>query len=142
MADLGLSLRYMVIIDGQTSLGEWTKCEGLAVEYDVFEYAEGGNNSFTYRFPGRRKYTNIKLTRAIDTSTGAVMAWLASIQAKAVGTTAQITVLDSTGDVVFAWNLIGVFPVKWTGPTLDAGAKSVATETLELVHNGFLGGPL
>jgi hypothetical protein len=29
--------------------------------------------------------------------------------------------------------------MRWTGPTLDVGASSVAMETLELAHNGFLG---
>jgi phage tail-like protein len=139
---LGLRLRFIVTIDGQGSLGEWTKCDGLAVEYEIVEYAEGGNNSYVHRFPGRRKYSNIRLTRVVNASTTAVMVWLASIQTDATGVTAQITVLDSAGDPVALWNLIGVFPAKWTGPSLDAGAQQVATETLELVHNGFLGGPL
>ena len=38
------------------------------------------------------------------------------------------------------WNLEGVFPVKWNGPSLDVGANQAATETLELAHNGFLAG--
>jgi len=134
----GLSLRFTVEIDGQ-DLGNWSKCEGLAVEYDVHEYQEGGNNSFVHRLPGRAKYQNIKLTRPVDSSTRSVVAWLASVQARVTPATAAITVLDTDGKPVATWNLLGVFPAKWTGPTLDVGANSVAMETLELAHNGFMG---
>ena len=134
----GLSLRFTVEIDGQ-SLGTWSKCEGLTVEYDVHEYQEGGNNSFVHRLPGRVKYQNIKLTRPVDSSTRSVVAWLASVQARVTPATAAITVLDSDGKPVATWNLLGVFPAKWTGPTLDVGSNSTAMETLELAHNGFMG---
>ena len=50
-----------------------------------------------------------------------------------------MSVLDASGAVVATWSLMGVFPAKWQGPSLDIGANQVATETLELVHNGFLG---
>jgi phage tail-like protein len=35
------------------------------------------------------------------------------------------------------WRLQGVFPVKWSGPTLDTGQNQVALEVLELLHNGL-----
>jgi len=60
------SVRFRVKIDGGNDLGDWSKCDGLSVEYDVFEYKEGGQNSFTHRIPGRVKYQNIKLTRPIN----------------------------------------------------------------------------
>jgi len=41
---------------------------------------------------------------------------------------------------VAKWNLEGVYPVKWTGPSLDAAGNQIAVETLELAHNGFLSG--
>ena len=44
----------------------------------------------------------------------------------------------SAGDDVCHWSLVDVYPVKWTGPTLDAGGNQVAVETLELAHGGFL----
>jgi phage tail-like protein len=142
MSEPGLSLRFTVVIDGQVRLGDWTKCEGLSVEYDVFEYKEGGNNGFIHRLPGRAKYTNIKLSRPIDDSSAAVAGWLASVQARVNPSTAAITVLDSDGSPVTTWNLIGVYPAKWTGPTLDVGSNTAAMETLELVHNGFMAVPL
>lgn len=138
MGEPGLSLRFEVTIDHGTSLGSWSKCEGLTVEYDVHEYQEGGNNGFVHRLPGRRKYQNIRLTRPVSSDTTGVMTWLASVQAKVTPVTAQIAVRDTNGETVMTWSLTGVYPVRWTGPTLDLGTSAAATEQLELVHTGFL----
>ncbi len=138
MGEPGLSLTFRVTIDGH-ELGSWMKCEGLSVSYDVFEYKEGGNNAYVHRLPGRAKYENIKLTRVVNSSTAAVMTWLASVQATMSYATAKIAVLDANGEVVASWNLAGVYPARWTGPSLDASGRGPATETLELIHNGFVG---
>ena len=91
-----------------------------------------------HRIPGRAKYQNIKLTRPINHDTKKVANWIAKIKIEVKRQTAEIAALDSEGKPIATWNLEGVFPVKWTGPSLDIGANQVATETLELAHNGFL----
>ena len=139
MSDPALALRFKVTIDGQHELGNWQKCEGLNVEYDIQEYREGGQNGYVHRLPGRAKYENVKLTRPVDDATMSVAGWLASIQLRVVRGTAQITVLDPSGEELAEWILVEVFPVRWSGPSLDVNGNQVAMETLELVHNGFLG---
>ena len=139
MPEPALGLRFTVTIDGHSTLGNWTKCEGLTVEYEVHEYSEGGLNGFVHRLPGRAKYQNIKLTRPVDPTSAAVAGWVASVQAIGSRVTAQIAVLDAEGTPVTFWSLLDVFPVRWTGPNLDIDTTQVATETLELAHNGFLG---
>jgi phage tail-like protein len=136
----GLGLRFKVTIDGYGSLGNWTKCEGLSVEFEIHEYKEGGLNDYVHRLPGRAKYKNIKLTRPIDGDSPAVADWLASVKPSQSRQTAQIAVLDAEGETVSEWNLQGVFPARWTGPSLDASSSTVAIEQLELAHNGFMGG--
>ena len=64
--------------------------------------------------------------------------WIASLQLEVRRQTAEISALDSEGSPIATWNLDGVYPVKWNGPSLDIGNNQVATETLELSHNGFL----
>ena len=137
MPDTALSPRFTVSIDG-FDLGTWTKCEGLAVEYEIFEYQEGGFNDYVHRLPGRRKYPNVKLTRPLDKDSQTVVKWISKMVTKPERKHAEITVLDGNGEVVCRWNLIEACPVKWTGPTLDATGKQIANETLELAHNGFL----
>jgi len=137
MPDHALSRRFTVTID-DVDLGTWTKCEGLAVEYEVFEYQEGGWNDYVHRLPGRRKYPNVKLTRVLDGDSQKVVSWMTKMVTKVERKGAVITVLDGNGEEVCRWNLADVCPVKWTGPTLDAAGNQTANETLELAHNGFL----
>jgi len=132
------SLRFRVKLDGGADLGNWSKCDGLAVEYEVVEYKEGGENGYVHRIPGRAKYQNIKLTRPLNQDTKKVTAWIASLRAAVQRQTAQISALDTEGKEIASWNLDGVYPVKWNGPSLDVGNNQVATESLELAHNGFL----
>ena len=135
--EYGLSLRFKVVLDEHVDLGDWTKCEGLSFEYEVQEIKEGGNNDFIHRVPGRAKYQNLKLTRPISKLTASVSAWLASVSKLPRRCTAVITILDTNGTPVFVWRLAGVYPIKWSGPTLDVGTNQVGMEVLELVHNGF-----
>ena len=59
-----LSLRFDVQIDG-VDLGTFTQIEGIEAEYEIEEYLEGGQNDFVHRLPIRRRYQNLRLTRAI-----------------------------------------------------------------------------
>ena len=139
MPEFALALRFHVTIDDQGSLGSWSKCDGLTVEYEVFEYQEGGQNDYVHRLPGRCKYQNIKLTRPLDKTSSDIASWVAGQRKKVERSNAEIAVLDPAGEVVAKWNLNGVYPVRWTGPSLDASGNQIAIETLELAHNGFLG---
>jgi phage tail-like protein len=138
MPHRALSPRFTVSID-DFDLGTWTKCEGLSVEYEVFEYQEGGWNDYTHRLPGRRKYPNVKLTRPLDKDSQQLVTWISQMVTRPQRKHAEITVHNADGEVVCRWNLQDVCPVKWTGPTLDVAGNQVANETLELAHNGFLG---
>jgi phage tail-like protein len=134
------SVRFHVKIDGGHDLGDWSKCDGLSVEYDVFEYKEGGENGFIHRIPGRVKYQNVKLTRPINKDSKQVADWIAGLKHRVQRQTAAISALDPEGHAIVTWNLEGVYPARWSGPSLDIGNNQVALETLELAHNGFLGG--
>jgi phage tail-like protein len=138
MSESGLGLRFLVKIDGQ-DFGNWQKCDGLSMEYDVFEYKEGGENGYVHRLPGRVNYPNVKLTRPVDSGSGKVSAWVAHLQVRMVPSTVEISVLDPGGVSVATWVLGGAYPVRWTGPSLDVGSNQWATETLEISHNGFMG---
>jgi phage tail-like protein len=51
---------------------------------------------------------------------------------------ATITLLDTNGQQVQQWTFQEVFPTKYSGPRLDASHAEVATEELELTHQGFI----
>ena len=134
----GVSLRFRVSVYGM-QLGDWTKCEGLTVEYEVEEYKEGGANEFVHRLPGRAKYQNIKLSSPVDADTCQVMQYLTAVQKDLKRDVGVIELHDAADQPLMKWTLRGVYPVKWTGPTMDLSSTSVAIEALELAHEGFTG---
>jgi phage tail-like protein len=44
---------------------------------------------------------------------------------------------DAKGEEVRRWTFDGAYPIKWTGPSLNANENTVAIETLELAHEGM-----
>src|ERR1051326_3461772 len=113
MSEFALGLRFHVRIDGR-DFGNWEKCDGLSVEYDMHDHHEGGQNMFVHRLPGRVKYQNIRLTRPIDASSSEITAWMASVALRLIPGTAEIAVLDGSGSQVASWFVAGVFPVRWS----------------------------
>src|SRR5207245_10141836 len=111
----GQMFRCRVKMGGDGCLGNWSKGDGLAVEYDVFEYKEGGENAFIHRIPGRAKYQNIKLTRPINQDTKKVANWIAKIKIEVKRQKAEIAALDSEGKPIETWNLEDDVPEKRTG---------------------------
>jgi phage tail-like protein len=134
--DPGYTLRFAVIVD-QVDLGAWSKCEGLSVEQEIHEFKEGGLNEYIHRLPGRIKYSTIKLSRIVNDKSPQVAAWISKSKGAGAYRTGAIAVLDADGAAVVTWNLVDVLPVRWSGPTLDVNGREVATETLEIAHNGF-----
>lgn len=121
----------------KTELGTFVSCEGLGMEVVLEQREEGGNNRFVWQLPTRVKYSNVKLTRPVCAETAEVMAWLASMTSKVVPCTAKISARTADGKEIIAWSLLGVIPVRWNGPSLNAESPKVAIETIELAHHGF-----
>jgi phage tail-like protein len=139
MGEPALSLTYKCTIDGIIPLGTWSKIEGLAFSHEVTEYREGGINSHMRKFVGPVKYENVRLSRPVDSDSQLIYVWLAANLVKIVPQTMSIMALDSAGNEVTQWNLAGVVPVKWSGPSLDINGNQVAMETLELAYDEMIG---
>jgi phage tail-like protein len=138
-ADTAISIYFDVKID-DCELGAFTGCDGLGCEVVIEQREEGGVNSFVHQLPGRIKYTNVKLTRPVNADTARIATWLASMNGTVKRTQAEIVVKTNDNKPVFTWTLEGVVPVRWTGPSLSVESPKVATETLEIAHQGFLEG--
>lgn len=133
------TLRFGVVLD-DVDLGWFTGVKGLVVEHDVLEWAEGGENGAVHRLPGRVKYRDITVTRVLDRCTPGLLAWFTATRTtqSAALKTGRITAYDVNEELVAAWHLTGVWPLRYTGPTFDAAAPGApARETLDLAHGGF-----
>ena len=139
MGDPALSIVYKCTIDGFIPLGIWTKIEGLGFEYKVTPYREGGVNGYEHKIVGPATYTNLRLTRPVDSDSKYISTWLQSVSIKIIPQTMAITALSSSGEEITTWNLAGVVPVKWTGPTLDIMGNAIAMETLEVAYEQIIG---
>jgi phage tail-like protein len=139
MGDPAVNIVYRCTIDGLIPLGMWTKIEGLGLEYQLTEYREGGVNGYTHKILGPCKYSNLRLSRPVDSTSDLLMIWLQSNMLHVVPQTMAISAMTMAGDEITTWNLSGVVPVKWTGPSLDIMSNNVATETLELTYQEIIG---
>jgi phage tail-like protein len=123
---------------GSQDLGTFMSCEGLGIEVVLEQREEGGFNGQVWQLPTRLKYSNIKLSRPLGPETTKVAEWFASMVTGVKRRTATITARNAKNEPVATWNLAGVVPVRWTGPSLNVESPKVATETIEIAHHGFL----
>jgi phage tail-like protein len=133
--DPGIGPRFLVRI-GTERIGMFQECSGLTVEYDVFPWEEGGENRFVHKLRGRAKHPNLVLKRGI-THENALAKWFNDCVDKAQRKEITLELLAGDGKALRKWGFAGAYPVKWTGPTLNAGQPGAAMETLEIVHQGF-----
>lgn len=135
-----LGAHFVLAVDGLLSVS-FSKCSGLAGEVGVEEYAEGGENRFAHRLPVRASFPNLVLTQGAGPSTE-LWNWFFEYHV-----TGRITprdgqvVLMSTVDGVLVparvWGFRKGWPVKLTGPELDAQTGAVAVESVEIAHHGL-----
>lgn len=137
--DQYLGLRFWVDIQ-DIHVAEFAECSGLVIETEVFEYAEGGLNTYTHKLPVRTKYSNVTLKRGIDEGQDLFRWYMDTVNHKITRRNISILIYDTKGNVVRRWNLQNAFPVKWTGPDLKADAGAVAVETVEFAHEGLIPG--
>jgi phage tail-like protein len=135
-----LSAHFRLSIVG-LALASFSECAGLAAELGVEEYPEGGENRFTHRFPARHGSPNLVLSRGIAASS-ALWDWYAeSLETGRVaprsGQVELLSWIDGELAPARVWTFQRAYPVKITGPTLNALSSAIAIESLELAHHGL-----
>lgn len=136
-ADALAELLFRVDVPGM-ELGRFAECSGLSVEWDVLEYAEGGNNEFVHRLRGRRRYPNVVLARGV-TNEDALLKWFFDQRRSAQRPTLTVVVLSPAGKDVRRFPFAAAYPVRWSGPQLSAGSDGGGSEALEIAHEGLIG---
>ncbi|NJN18732.1 MAG: phage tail protein [Oscillochloris sp.] len=119
---------------GRRTVAGFSECGGLDSTLEVQEYQEGGVNDRVRKFPSRFSFSNITLKRGISTNP-TLREWhlnlLRGISDRRDG---LIILLNERREPVLAWKFERGLPIKWSGPTLNAGTSEVAIETLEIAH--------
>jgi phage tail-like protein len=115
----------------------FSECSGLELAFDIEEYKEGGNNGTVIRLPTRAKWTNLRLKRGIALSDDLGQWQYGFVQGNVSRRDGVVTLLDEQQNPVKVWSFKRGLPVKWTGPTLNAGQSQVAFEEIEIAHEGL-----
>jgi phage tail-like protein len=131
-----LAFRFEVNLAG-LPVGGFSDCSGLASETEIQEYPEGGRNDSVHKLIGRSKQPNLVLKRGI--ADRLLWDWYYDLtQGRIVTRHGTVTIKSPDGgSAVAEWEFSDAFPVKWTGPELNATQSAVAVETLELAHSGL-----
>jgi phage tail-like protein len=128
-------LRFLVKI-GTEPIGRFQECSGLSVEYETLEWPEGGENRFVHKLRGRAKYPNLVLKRGITHEKNLIQ-WFRECASRTKRFPVTVEMLAGDLKPIRRFSFDMAYPVKWTGPNLNAGQNSAAVETLEIVHQGF-----
>jgi len=132
------ALRFQLTL-GKLDIGHFEECSGIGAEVEVKDYAEGGNNGFVHKLPTRVKYQNVVLKRGV-THQRALLDWFNSTRQQGIEAKwgeVTVTLMGPAGESVQTWSFKEAYPIKWTGPTLNAASNAIATETLEIAHAGM-----
>ena len=135
-----ITAHFVLAIDSLSSVS-FSKCTGLAGEVSVEEYAEGGENRFSHRFPSRASHPNLVLTQGAG-PTQELWDWfyefhVTGLVAPRDGTISLMSVVDGDLQAVRVWSFTRGWPAKLSGPDLVAQSSSVAIEAIEIAHHGL-----
>ncbi|MEU3655949.1 phage tail protein [Streptomyces sp. NPDC032161] len=128
---------FFKLVIGGNDLGAFHTCSGLGAEVELEQYAEGGNNGFTWQLPGRITWTNITLTRPVTTDTLKIARWLNDTIQRVERKDGEIVALRPDLSRIISWQVQGIVPVRWRGPSFDPASSQPAIETLEIAHEGL-----
>lgn len=116
----------------------FTEVGGLSIEVATEEMAEGGENRFVQRYPGRAKYGDLVLKRGL-LKKSAVWDWARQCieDLDIAPQDVDVTLLNAEHEPLMSWHVVGAFPVKWSVSDFNASANAYVVETLTLAYRHF-----
>jgi phage tail-like protein len=126
-----------VSLGQSAALGGFSEISGLETTLEVEDYNEGGRNDGVRRFPTRITWSNLRLKRGIALSDDLWSWHYGFVEGRGRRRDGIVTLLDERREPVRVWQFRRGLPVKWTGPTLNAGQSEVAVEEVEIAHEGL-----
>ena len=111
---------------------------GLSVELGEETHAEGGENRFTHRLPGRASYPDLVLKRGLVRDS-AVTEWCrkAIQDFEFAPATVWVSLLDEEHQPLRTYTVRNAYPRRWSVSDLNAEASELVIESLELSYQMF-----
>lgn len=131
------SFGFKVEVSIDDKIACFQEVSGLSVSINTTDIVEGGANNTTRKLINGTSYSNIVLKRGLCSNS--MYEW---IEGFVTGNnikrlSGDIKLLNDSGKVVKIFRFERGIPVKWEGPTLNVMNDSIATETLEIAHEGL-----
>ena len=117
-------------------VGYYTEVTGLTAEIEVMTYNEGGRNDSVHKLPTRMKHPNLVLKRGVTTIKD-LQEWAQDSFAGPQRKEITLTMYNEQLQKIRIWSFKNAYPVKWTGPSFNAAQNTVATEVIEIAHDGI-----
>jgi len=117
-------------------IGYFTEVSGLNSELEVMTYNEGGKNDGVHKLPTRMKHPNLVLKRGVTTVKD-LQQWAQESFMGPDRKEITLTMYNEQLEKIRIWSFKNAYPVKWTGPSFNAAQNTVATEVIEIAHDGI-----
>lgn len=121
------------------AVGGFNEVSGLVIETEVEIFREGGANQCDVMVPGPSKFpTRLVLKRGVADRSFVWEWYLGVLQGRILRQDVTVTLQDEAGeDTQRSWKFTAACPIKWNGPSFQAGSSAVAFESIELIHRGL-----
>ena len=117
-------------------IGYFTEVSGLISELEVMTYNEGGKNDGVHKLPTRMKHPNLVLKRGVTTVKD-LQQWAQECFMGPDRKEITLTMYNEQLEKIRIWSFKNAYPVKWTGPSFNSAQNTVATEVIEIAHDGI-----
>lgn len=116
--------------------------DGISIEMDTEEIAEGGENGFKHKVPVRPKFSDLELKRGYVPKDSMLGELCSTILLSPVLTSfARISILvhllDEEGTPSISWSFYDAWPISWNIGKLDAMDNSYVVESLKFSYSYF-----
>lgn len=117
----------------------FSEVTGLDMYFEPIQYRSGDSvESSMQSIPGMTKFNNIILKRHIENGDDDFIAWMQTKQGNDIEKRdVVISLLNESFNPIVVWRLKNAYPIRYSGPILNAYHNKLATEELELAHDGL-----
>ena len=130
---------YSFRMEAGLSNVSFQEISGLEIGGEAIEYRFSASpESSSIFMPGRRTFGDLTAKRGIFAQDDEALKWIMTANHNDVERRdITISMLNSNQDPVCVWKVKNAWPMKMTGPSLNATGNEVAVEELTFKHEGF-----
>lgn len=133
---------FSVRFEGYLSVA-FQEVSGLQLEMETETVKEGGENSFSYQLPVRRKHGNLVLKRSLMPVSRSLESYIVDVlenNGSSLINPISVTIILNNALHLpqNAWMALNAYPVKWEASPFGSLKNEIVVETIELAYNNLV----